>query len=362
MDKGTNAKRMLLGQDIQLKLGFVGVKGRSQLDINEKMSVSKGLEIEQDYFSKHPVYSSMTQGYLGTKSLTKKLTDVMFVHIRRMLPAIIKEISEKIKDCENKLKELGPPLPRDSKEKIHLLWNMITDFTENFKNTIKGKYDGKRTSKIDKEMSGGAAIKMEFNQLYKEMVDKGFKATADYTDKDIEKAILFHQGDAIPGFPSFDSFLYLIQPQLENLKEPAFDCLQNVFSFLELLSNKLIDRIFARFSTNIITEIAEHASLVLQTERDKARTVVENIIDAELGYLFTNDPDYLLNRTNIIPEKREKEINPQKLFIQELRQRIESYFSLVVKNLRDSIPKAVGFFLVKASQVGIIMKLFSNFL
>lgn len=30
MDKGTNAKRMLLGQDIPLRLGYVGVKNRSQ--------------------------------------------------------------------------------------------------------------------------------------------------------------------------------------------------------------------------------------------------------------------------------------------------------------------------------------------
>ena len=30
MDKGTNAKRMILGQDISLRLGFVGVKNRSQ--------------------------------------------------------------------------------------------------------------------------------------------------------------------------------------------------------------------------------------------------------------------------------------------------------------------------------------------
>lgn len=30
MDKGTNAKRMLLGQEIPLRLGFVGIKNRSQ--------------------------------------------------------------------------------------------------------------------------------------------------------------------------------------------------------------------------------------------------------------------------------------------------------------------------------------------
>jgi replication fork clamp-binding protein CrfC len=30
MDKGTNAKRMLSGQDVPLRLGYVGVKNRSQ--------------------------------------------------------------------------------------------------------------------------------------------------------------------------------------------------------------------------------------------------------------------------------------------------------------------------------------------
>jgi hypothetical protein len=29
MDSGTNAKRMIMGQDVQLRLGFVGVKCRS---------------------------------------------------------------------------------------------------------------------------------------------------------------------------------------------------------------------------------------------------------------------------------------------------------------------------------------------
>ena len=30
MDKGTNAKRMLEGKDVQLRLGFIGIKNRSQ--------------------------------------------------------------------------------------------------------------------------------------------------------------------------------------------------------------------------------------------------------------------------------------------------------------------------------------------
>lgn len=51
-----------------------------------------------------------------------------------------------------------------------------------------------------------------FNDLYREFTANDFRATNDYSDKEIEKAIVLHQGDSIPGFPSIDSFLYLIQP------------------------------------------------------------------------------------------------------------------------------------------------------
>jgi len=51
-----------------------------------------------------------------------------------------------------------------------------------------------------------------FTDLYAEYIKSGYKATNDYSDQDIDRAIILHQGDSIPGFPSIDSFLYLITP------------------------------------------------------------------------------------------------------------------------------------------------------
>ena len=59
MDKGTNAKRMIEGKDVQLRLGFIGIKNRSQQDIIDRITVKAAQEKEQLYFSTHPVYSSM---------------------------------------------------------------------------------------------------------------------------------------------------------------------------------------------------------------------------------------------------------------------------------------------------------------
>lgn len=78
MDRGTDARKMILNQEIELKLGYVGVKNRSQQDINDRMRVQKALKLEEDFFSKHPIYGHLPPDCLGTKALIKKLTDVMF--------------------------------------------------------------------------------------------------------------------------------------------------------------------------------------------------------------------------------------------------------------------------------------------
>ena len=45
MDKGTNAKRMILGDEVGLKYGYVAVKNRSQQDIIDQISISQALKV-----------------------------------------------------------------------------------------------------------------------------------------------------------------------------------------------------------------------------------------------------------------------------------------------------------------------------
>lgn len=359
MDRGTNAKRMLLGQEVPLRLGYVGVKNRSQQDINDKMRVYKALNEEKLYFSSHPVYSTVPSENLGTHSLTKKLTKVLFTHIKNYLPQIVKEINVKRRDVEEGLRMLGPPLPSDPTEKLQLLWNMITEFCQNFKNTIAGRYISTQ-DKSSKGVSGGARIKHYYYKIYKEFIGT-YSATSAYSDVDIERAIKIHEGYSMPGFPSVDVFIYLLQPQLKQLREPALECLQDVYLYLETLAEELAGKVFARFPS-LIGEILEVVSRCLQEERDKAKEILECLIDSEEGYLFTNDYDYLLNRTDIVPGAKEekKHLSSTTVFVMELRQRIDSYFNLVVRNVRDRVPKTIGHFLVKKCQDKIQFHLYSE--
>jgi len=128
MDKGTNAKRMIEGKDVQLRLGFIGIKNRSQQDIIDRITVKAAIEKEQLYFGTHPVYSTMPQNILGVGNLTNKLTKILFTHIKHSLPDIMKEIRDKCKETEDDLRDLGPSMPSEDSAKTQLLWGMITDF------------------------------------------------------------------------------------------------------------------------------------------------------------------------------------------------------------------------------------------
>ena len=189
-----------------------------------------------------------------------------------------------------------------------------------------------------------------------------------------------HEGDGLPGFPSVDVFIYLITPQLEKLRDPALELIQDTYSQLEQIAHGIVDKIFQRFPT-MIPEMMDIIIKAISKERENAREVVEAIIDSEQNYLFTNDQDYKENRQSIVSGGPEPGANGQmqnqqnmnqsmnsdgsqsmrgqqnmapargtNVFVQEMRKRIDHYFTIILRNVRDSIPKAVGFFLVKKSQ------------
>ena len=133
------------------------------------------------------------------------------------MPRIIKAINDRVKTAEEELHSLGQPMPTDDAGKMSLLWNMINEYCDIFRNVLQGRCNNKRLSFLEGE--GGFKIKA----FYKKLLEKftgDYKATAGYKDEDINNALTIHEGDSIPGFPSVDAFIYLLKPQLEKLKDP----------------------------------------------------------------------------------------------------------------------------------------------
>jgi len=374
MDSGTDARKALLNEEIPLKLGYVGVKNRSKQDLVNKLPMSEMVKKEREFFRNHPVYKNMPQGYLGTNVLIQKLTKIYFKIIRENLPRIIRAINDRMKTAEEELASLGNPMPIDDAGKMSLLWTMLNEYCEIFRNVLKGKYN-KRVQFLKEE--GGYKIKILYKKLLEDYTGD-YKATAGYTDENINYALTIHEGDSIPGFPSVDAFTYLLKPQLEKLKEPIEECFTEVYQYIEFLSGKILERTFARFP-QIINDMGDFINNFLIEVRDKTKYLVDSVVDMEINYLFTNDYEYLNNFTTFIPKNQNQNnqqqqnqknnmnnnINPEpidakNIFIKEIRNRIEAYFKLIVRNLRDSIPKIIGNNLVKEIEDNMQIELYNQ--
>ena len=107
---------------------------------------------------------------------------------------------------------------------------------------------------------------------------------------------------------------------------------------------------------SIINDITDITSILLREEKEKTKQLIEEIIESEQNYIFTNDLNYLVSNSSFIPVIDSKDTQPNKpidatkIFVGELRNRMDAYVSIVLRNIRDLIPKIIGNFLVTSIQ------------
>ena len=77
---------------------------------------------------------------VGTRSLTTKLSELLVDAIKRSLPDIMKQIEEKLDELRAELDGMGTPPPASSREKSNFLMQLIADFSNDYRNTLSGKY------------------------------------------------------------------------------------------------------------------------------------------------------------------------------------------------------------------------------
>eukprot|EP00914_Ancora_sagittata_P008403 GHVO01016390.1.p1 GENE.GHVO01016390.1~~GHVO01016390.1.p1 ORF type:complete len:563 (+),score=104.90 GHVO01016390.1:64-1689(+) len=388
MDAGTDAVSMLKGTDVPLRLGYVAVKNRSQLQVDSHVTMDEARWDETRYFNEHPKYGALPPALLGTKSLIDRLTKVLYTHLRSYLPDIKKEISDKIALSQTRLYDLGDNVPIDIQDKIQLMWAMVADYCDTFKNTIKGKHDKRLMSTCDivSDIPSGSHIRLIFNDLLEEYIDRGI--TEDTTDLEIDQAICIHEGDSLPGFPSPDIFEYLLLPHLQKILPPVMECLDRAAAIMENLAVMISMKILHRFP-DLSEQVTEHFGEILTREKANTRGILESIVAAQTGYLFTNDSKYLAEHGSMIgmPQSQPKQTDTaqsspaqpllgkasqalssmgqnvsammpgKKLktryseeFLSEIRFRLDAYFGLVIRNVRDIVPKTIGYFLVRQIQ------------
>jgi dynamin 1-like protein len=131
MDAGTNAFDVLTGRVYQLKLGFIGVVGRSQQDILSEKSMTDALDSESEFFRTHPAYRNIAHKN-GTKYLAKTLNQVLMSHIREKLPDMKARLNTLIGQAQQELNSYGDAAVYGDKNQVRNTQNFRVRVSHGF--------------------------------------------------------------------------------------------------------------------------------------------------------------------------------------------------------------------------------------
>jgi len=180
MDKGTNARDILLNKVYPLKLGYIGVVNRSQSDINEHKTIEETRKKEREFFENHRDYSDLADR-CGTAYLTVVLNRLLMEHIRTCMPSLRHTVQTMLEQKEAELAGYGSDPTQNAGTVNAFVLDVITKYLDTFDNLLKGV---KQDDDDELVSRGGARISRVFLDEYEKTID-ALPGLNKFTDKEI---------------------------------------------------------------------------------------------------------------------------------------------------------------------------------
>ncbi|XP_058139020.1 dynamin-1-like protein isoform X5 [Dasypus novemcinctus] len=282
MDAGTDAMDVLMGRVIPVKLGIIGIVNRSQLDINNKKSVTDSIRDEYAFLQKK--YPSLANRN-GTKYLARTLNRLLMHHIRDCLPELKTRINVLAAQYQSLLNSYGEPVD----DKSATLLQLITKFATEYCNTIEGTAKYIETS----ELCGGARICYIFHETFGRTLES-VDPLGGLNTIDILTAIRNATGPRPALFVPEVSFELLVKRQIKRLEEPSLRCVELVHEEMQRIiqhcSNYSTQELL-RFP-KLHDAIVEVVTCLLRKRLPVTNEMVHNLVAIELAYINTKHPDF----------------------------------------------------------------------
>ena len=325
MDKGTDCKEILLNKLIPLKLGYIAVKNRGKLDLINNVSIKEGLKKEKKFFENNEIYNKIDKKLIGTQSLIKRLVELYTDMFYKNIGDIIDSINDHIRRLSKELLLIGKPIPPSLFEKNILMQNLIKNYCDIFFNILNNK-----TNIIKNEGNNNNDLitneeRMKIKNLYDNFLLKLYSEKKAYIKlpKNLPKNI---------------SCLELLGPSLKKIENESTFLFEIIVEHLFKLSHKAIHKVFKRFNgmENKINDIIDN---IIKNQVKNTKILLEQILKYELTYEFTNDEEFLEKYNN-------QEIIKYKVNLALFENALNDYYKIIVRNIRNIIPKTIQYKLI----------------
>lgn len=397
MDKGTDCANVLRNELVPLKMGYVAMVNRGQMDVDNSTPLAQGLRKESEFFALHPSYKNL-RNRCGTNQLSKTLNHLLMQHIRDCLPELKQRIIAMTQDLQHDLDALGKPVQSQPKSQMGAtLLTLLGKFSHEFASGIDGR-GGSADGVEMTELYGGARIAFIFSQVFLQSL-MAVQPFDGLSDEEIHTTICNANGTRTSLFVPEISFEMLVKRQIARLEQPGLQCVDLVFDELQRMACQCEPREFARFPL-LRERLVEVVGDILRSCVRPTQLMVSNLIKIELAFINTSHPDFLggskavhqlvgnedrihykppldselhtandsvidhvLRNPNLhgppsvvqlpqvpdimrCPPQSSSPTDRQHIETQIIKSLIESYFSIVRKNFIDLVPKTIMYFLV----------------
>ncbi|KAJ7968317.1 Dynamin-related 3A-like protein [Quillaja saponaria] len=285
MDRGTDARNLLLGKVIPLRLGYVGVVNRSQEDILLNRSIKDAILAEEKFFRSRPVYNGLADR-CGVPQLAKKLNQILVQHIKSVLPGLKSRISTALVSVAKEHASYGE-LTESKAGQGALLLNILSKYSEAFASTVEGKNEEMSTS----ELSGGARIHYIFQSIFVKSLEE-VDPCEDLTDDDIRTAIQNATGTRSALFVPEVPFEVLVRRQISRLLDPSIQCARFIYDELIKMSHRCMVSELQRFPV-LRKRMDEVIVDFLREGLDPSELMIRHLMEMEMDYINTSHPNFI---------------------------------------------------------------------
>ncbi|VUC30845.1 unnamed protein product [Clonostachys rosea] len=295
----------------KLRLGWHVVRNSAdaEVDLDDRDAA------ELDFF-KVGVWESVPDQSLGISSLRKKLSKVLYDHIRKSLPQVIANVEKNLNKRRDELARLGPPRS-DTDERRSFLIKIASQFESLAKDGVDGRYDDPFFGDLEHENHKFRAQLRNFNRAFqhilwtkgssKMIIPDGESAKAaeeppeylqrflqtypyDFPDPivttesavhiDLQRKASINQGKEFPGISNKDLAIKLFQEQAKPWKEISRFHLEKVTFVAKAFVDAVFEHILGPPDTNRTTEV------ILSTCVDPWFTEQEKLVQEKLEELL----------------------------------------------------------------------------
>jgi len=250
-------------------------------------------------------------------------------HIKDCLPKLRDKISKLLATAQSEMVTYGDPLYDGKNSQGALLLQIITKFSNDFRNTIEGK----STDHSFQELYGGARINVIFTDHFAETL-KSIDPSDGMTMNDIRTVIRNATGPRAALFVPEAAFDLLVRRQIARFEEPSLHCIEQVYEELQRIVGHLESKELMRFGV-LRERVVDVVNALLQKCRTPTQIMIGNLVSIELSYVNTNHPDFAGGGGAITELFTKMQLQQQQQQYQQQQQQHQQYLQAQQNNQYD---------------------------